>query len=147
MDDEDSEPTMEDDIAHEEHTKHTVKQVSKMEVLAQSFVLLIAGYETTATTLHFALYFLAKFPEVQRKVQDEIEQVVGESVRNPLLTLLNNCFQEHVAYEHVTNMPYLSQVIYETLRICPPAPQYVRLDSNYSNSFAPKQSLYFTFQD
>lgn len=80
MDDEDLEPTADDAIAHEEIRKHSAKHVSKMEVLAQSFILLIAGYETTGTTLHFALYYLAKLPEIQRKAQEEIEQVAGDSV-------------------------------------------------------------------
>lgn len=114
------EQSAEDDRTHEEVRQYTIKHVSKMEVLAQSFVLLIAGH-----ALHFALYFLAKFPEIQQKAQEEIEQVVGESVKNPLQTLLNRCLQDHITYEHVTSMPYLSQVIYETLRIFPPAPQYV----------------------
>ncbi|KAH7699044.1 cytochrome P450 3A24-like protein [Aphelenchoides avenae] len=113
MEDEDHEQTTEDGISHEEIRQHTVKHVSKMEVLAQSFILLIAGYETTGTTLHFALYFLAKLPEIQQKALEEIEQVVRDS--------------EHITYEHITNMPYLSQVICETLRICPPALQTNRI--------------------
>lgn len=127
MEDEDHEQTTEDGISHEEIRQHTVKHVSKMEVLAQSFILLIAGYETTGTTLHFALYFLAKLPEIQQKALEEIEQVVRDSVRNPIPTVLKHSLQEHITYEHITNMPYLSQVICETLRICPPALQYVTL--------------------
>ncbi|CAG7828056.1 unnamed protein product [Allacma fusca] len=36
-----------------------------------------AGSETTATTLLWAIFFLSKFPEVQQKLHDEIQQIVG----------------------------------------------------------------------
>ncbi|KAH7694215.1 cyp3a90-like protein [Aphelenchoides avenae] len=78
-----------------------------MELLAQCFVLLIAGYDSTGNTMHFILYHLAKLPDLQRKAQQEIEDVVGDS--------------EHVTYDHIMNLPYLQQVISETLRMYPSA--------------------------
>lgn len=52
----------------------------KIEVLAQSFVMLIAGYETIGNTLHYAIYFLAKHQDVQTQAQEEIGRVVAGSV-------------------------------------------------------------------
>ena len=40
----------------------------------QIFVFLAAGYETTATTLAYLSYYLALYPEVQKKLQDEIDE-------------------------------------------------------------------------
>lgn len=37
----------------------------------------LAGGETTATTLRWAVLLLSKHPSVQKKMQDEIDQVVG----------------------------------------------------------------------
>ena len=40
----------------------------------QTFVFLIAGYETTSTTLAYMSYYLALYPDLQRKLQDEIDE-------------------------------------------------------------------------
>ncbi len=41
----------------------------------------MAGAETTATTLRWALLFMVKYPDVQHKVQQEIESVFGKGPR------------------------------------------------------------------
>ena len=45
---------------------------------AQSFILLVAGFETSSTALGFLTYELARHPEVQTKLQEEIDDVVDE---------------------------------------------------------------------
>ena len=39
--------------------------------------LLLAGAETTSTALNWALLILTKYPHIQEKVQDELDQVCG----------------------------------------------------------------------
>ncbi|XP_038059755.1 cytochrome P450 2J6-like [Patiria miniata] len=41
--------------------------------------LFAAGMETTATTLHWALLYMAVYPEIQQRVQAEIDAVVGRN--------------------------------------------------------------------
>ena len=41
--------------------------------------LFIAGVDTTATTLTWILLYLSKYPEFQRKMQSEIDDVLGQS--------------------------------------------------------------------
>ncbi|XP_062338350.1 cytochrome P450 2J2-like [Osmerus eperlanus] len=62
-----------------------------------------AGTETVTNTLRFALLYMMKYSEVQEKVQDEIERVIGLS-RPPCMT-------------DKINMPYTEAVIHETLRV------------------------------
>ena len=44
-----------------------------MEITAQSVVLIFAGYEATSTSTPFMMYALATHPDVQKKLQDEID--------------------------------------------------------------------------
>ncbi|KAK0405384.1 hypothetical protein QR680_017960 [Steinernema hermaphroditum] len=99
--------TEDSDIVHKEisEVKDGKKKLTKFEILAQAFLFLLAGYETTATTLHFILYMLAHHTEVQQRCRDEIAEIVGDS---------------EVAYEHITKLKYIDQVISETLRMFPP---------------------------
>jgi cytochrome P450 family 6 len=46
--------------------------------VAEAFVFLFAGYETSASTMSFALYELALHPEIQHSLRAEILQVLSE---------------------------------------------------------------------
>lgn len=62
-----------------------------------------AGTETTTTTLHWGLLFMMYYPDIQERVQAEIESVVGSS-RLPSVT-------------DRENMPYTDAVIHEIQRM------------------------------
>lgn len=47
------------------------------QLLANLFDLFGAGGETTATTLRWALLFLCRYPDHQKKLQEEIDDVIG----------------------------------------------------------------------
>ena len=44
--------------------------------------LLMAGVDTTPNTMEFIMLYLLNYPEVQRKVQAEVDRVIGH-VRRP----------------------------------------------------------------
>ncbi|XP_015117288.1 cytochrome P450 4c3 isoform X2 [Diachasma alloeum] len=68
--------------------------------------------DTTAVISSFTLLMLAMHPEVQKKVREEVDEVLGES--------------EDVREEHLSKLRYLEMVIRETLRLFPIAPLMVR---------------------
>ncbi|XP_075895319.1 cytochrome P450 2J5-like isoform X2 [Nelusetta ayraudi] len=90
--------------------------------------LFLAGTETTATTLLWALVYLIKHPDVQEKVQAEIDRVIGQE-RQP-------------AMADRPNLHYTNAVIHEVQRygnIVPlNGPRMASEDTTLNGCFIPK---------
>ena len=78
--------------------------LSDIELKDQMMTLLIAGHETTATSLAWALYWVYKLPEVKQKLLAELDGLDIDA--DPLA---------------ISRLPYLTAVCNETLRIYPVA--------------------------
>ncbi|CAG9827989.1 unnamed protein product [Diabrotica balteata] len=87
--------------------KNNLQGLSINEMAAQSFVFFLAGFETSATTMSFALLELAQNEELQNKVRDEINRVLAKH-------------DDKVTYESIMDMEYLEKVVLESLRKHPP---------------------------
>ncbi|XP_066039997.1 thromboxane-A synthase isoform X2 [Chamaea fasciata] len=88
------------------------KTLTEDEIAGQAFLFLIAGYETTTSTLSFATYLLATNPECQEKVLKEVDEFSAKHMVPD--------------YQNVQELPYLDMVIAETLRMYPPAFRFTR---------------------
>ena len=53
---------------------HLLVLIMLQEMQAQSFIFLTAGYETTSTALGFLAYELSRHPDIQEKLQQEIDE-------------------------------------------------------------------------
>jgi cytochrome P450 len=49
--------------------------IQKSDLLGNAFVLMLAGHETTANTLHFSLIFLAMHRDSQKRLQQDVDKV------------------------------------------------------------------------
>ncbi|KAL0489666.1 cytochrome P450 [Acrasis kona] len=77
-------------------------ELSNEDVLADSFIFLFAGHETSATTLMWCLYELAIKQRVQQKLFDEVDSILKN--KDPV-------------YEDYEKLLYLNSVVNETLRL------------------------------
>lgn len=79
-------------------------------LVAQSATFLVAGFETSSSTMAFLTYELAKHPEIMQKIRDELHEALQKT--NGELT-----------YDLITNgLPYMTACVYETLRLYPIVP-------------------------
>lgn len=77
------------------------------ELRDQVLVFLVAGHETTATSMAFALHLLARHPEAQKRAHEEADRLPSD--RAPSAADLDE-------------LPYLTRVLKETMRLYPAAP-------------------------
>ncbi|MEU7019968.1 cytochrome P450 [Streptomyces sp. NPDC046203] len=84
--------------------EETGEGMSDEQVYDEVVTLLIAGTETTAGALSWACHLLSRHPDVQRRLQDELD------------TLPDG---RDIGFDDFGQLPYLHQVIDETLRLHP----------------------------
>jgi cytochrome P450 family 6 len=72
--------------------------ISIEEVAAQAFIFFLAGFETSSTTMSFALYELAMNQDIQEKARQSIQKVLEKHGGN-------------LTYDAITEMTYITQCI------------------------------------
>ncbi|KAJ8911323.1 hypothetical protein NQ315_017019 [Exocentrus adspersus] len=82
------------------------------EMVPRLHIFFQLSFDSSATTLRFAIYELCRNPNIQEGVRDEINDVLRR--RGGVIT-----------WDSLVNMRYLDQVIDETLRLYPPAPNLI----------------------
>ena len=82
-------------------------QLAKEHLVSEAIVMIVAGTDTTATSLAITLHHLVKLPAVYRKLQEEVRTVVPTLDSRP-------------SVEELDALPFLDACIKEGLRIsCP----------------------------
>ncbi len=83
----------------------TQTRFSPVELLDQVAMLFLAGHETSAAALGWALYMIANRPDVQERMRKEAEAALGD--RAP-------------EFSDLRRLPFVRDVFQETLRLYPP---------------------------
>lgn len=98
-------------------------QLLKDELMGNIFIFLLAGHETTAHSLGFTLALLAVHQDIQEKAFLELRSMVPQG--------------EIPTYGHIVRWTYGLAIMYETLRMYPPAlgfPKYAVNDTVITTS-------------
>jgi cytochrome P450 family 3 subfamily A len=88
------------------------------ELMSDVFIFLLAGHETSATTLQWMTYELAINPSVQKRAYEEIVSVIGTD--------------GDISYEDYEKLSFVQACVNETLRLHPPVvgvPKVARKDT------------------
>ena len=87
-----------------ETTDSNQKGFSESELIDEILTIMIAGHDTTALTLSYGLEQLSRSRNSVEKLREEIHRV---------------CPRDPVQIKHLSKMPYLKNVLYEIMRLCP----------------------------
>lgn len=91
------------------HTRdeETGETMTDQQVRDEVTTIFMAGHETTANALSWALYLLAKHADILQKLREEVKTVLGE--------------EGMPTFENVRELKYTLQVVQEVMRLYPPA--------------------------
>ncbi|HEV3468388.1 MAG TPA: cytochrome P450 [Pyrinomonadaceae bacterium] len=88
------------------------RRLTPEQVWDEAVTLFIAGYDTMATALMWTFYLLSEHPEVEARLHEEIETVLGGG--------------RPATFEDFKRLTYTEQVLAEAMRIYPPVWRLVR---------------------
>jgi cytochrome P450 len=90
----------------------TGRAMTDAELADNLLTFVVAGHETTALALTWALWLVANAPDVEARLLDEVSRVVGDGP---------------VEAGHIDRLVYAKQVVQEAMRLYPPAPLIPRI--------------------
>ena len=107
------------------------RKLNDYEIIGNAVVALVAGYETTSTTLAFIAHQLVNYPDIQEKMREEILDIFAREGK--------------LDYNTLAGLPLMEAVIQETLRLYPPVSLFVnRVAANdyvYKDKVIPKGTV------
>jgi cytochrome P450 len=89
----------------------TGEPISRQQLRDEVITIFFAGHETTAQAMTWTWYLLAQHPEIERRVLEEANRVLGD--RTP-------------TYENIEQLTYTEMVVKEAMRLYPPVWVFVR---------------------
>lgn len=81
--------------------------LTREQIRNELIVLFMAGHETTANTLAWAWYLVSQCPDVEQRLHDEVDAVLGN---------------RSATFADVAKLTYTRAIIEETMRLYPPVP-------------------------
>jgi len=85
-----------------------IGKMSDQQLRDEVMTIFLAGHETTSNALTWTLYLLSNHPEVEAKLDKELQSVLGESRLIPTV-------------DDVPRLEYTDRILTESMRLYPPA--------------------------
>nr|XP_036670805.1 probable cytochrome P450 4d20 [Drosophila suzukii] len=119
------------------------KPLTDADIREEVDTFMFEGDDTTSSGVSHALYAIARHPNVQERIYEELQQVLGEDPHAP------------VTQSQLQDLKYLDCVIKETLRMYPPVPaigRHTHKELKIGNKTIPPNTsiylvLYFAHRD
>lgn len=86
------------------------------DLIDEVATIFVAGYDTTATALCLAIREMSQAPEIERRLCEEITEVLGS--------------RKHVKFEDLAKLQFTAAIFKEVLRLCPAAYATIRQMEN-----------------
>lgn len=102
------------DIMIKEHLKNP-SNFSIQDIVDETNIFLVAGHDTTAVAISYALLLIGHHPQVQAKIHQEID------------TFFSEHSEEHLTTESLKSFIYLEAVMKESFRLYSPVPLISRV--------------------
>jgi len=91
--------------------KETHEPMTDKEMIDEVMTMIVAGSETSATTMNWTWYRLSQHPVVEHRVHEVVDQASYEQIPG---------------FEHLDELAYIRQVVEEVLRFYPPVWLFTR---------------------
>ncbi|CAD5121144.1 DgyrCDS9679 [Dimorphilus gyrociliatus] len=88
------------------------KGMTDKEIAAEVDTFMFEGHDTTASGISFALYNLARYPEIQERCRAEVMEVMGSS--------------DNISWNDLPKLTYLTNTLKESMRVHAPVPIIAR---------------------
>jgi len=110
-------------------SESSITRMSSEQIRNEAVVILMAGHETTANSLAWAIYLISQYPHVEEKLLEELKIVLnGRPAR----------------YEDISSLKYTRAIFEEAMRLYPPVPVLSRValeEETICDRNVPKDSI------
>jgi len=90
-----------------QYSSDDVENMSDQQLRDEVMTIFLAGHETTANALTWTFYLLSEHPEIDTKLQKEINSVFGT--------------KSNIKFDDIQKLEYATKVLTESMRLYPPA--------------------------
>ncbi|HJU35199.1 MAG TPA: cytochrome P450 [Nitrososphaera sp.] len=132
------ESTLAGTTSSESTQSSTNGKMSDKQVRDEVMTIFIAGHETTANALTWTFYLLSQYPDIEKKLQEEIDSILGSVDMNN-----GHSVTKIPTTDDVPKLQYTEKVLRESMRLYPPVwtmGRYVEDDYNVGQYTIPAGS-------